>query len=89
MTTERIDVIKAALQAKLAPEQLEVLDDSAQHVGHPGAATGMGHFTVQIIAEAFIGKSTIERHRMVYDALGDLMKTDIHALRIFAKPPGA
>ena len=85
MNTERIAQIRDLLTEALAPTELEVIDDSAQHIGHPGASTGLGHFTVIITSPKFQEKSLVARHRMVYDALGDMMKTDIHALRIIAK----
>lgn len=83
----RLRAIEYQLIKNLHPDTLTVEDDSAQHVGHPGAATGAGHFTVKIISKAFEGKSLVERHRMVYEAVNDLLKTDIHALKIDAKAP--
>ena len=83
----RIEKIRSALQAALQPQQIDIEDDSHLHAGHAGAATGRGHFTVQIVAEAFAGQSLIARHRQVYAALGDLMQTDIHALSIRALTP--
>jgi BolA protein len=83
----RIDRIRAALQA-LQPERLEIEDQSHQHAGHAGAATGRGHFHVDIVAAAFAGESPVARHRRVYAALGTLMKTDIHALSLRARAPG-
>jgi BolA protein len=86
MTAERISRIRAALEHELAPLQLEILDDSAKHAGHAGAREG-GHFRVRIVAEAFRGKSAIQRHRLVFAAVASLMKGDIHALNIDAKTP--
>jgi BolA protein len=83
----RIERIRAALQA-LQPEHLAIEDQSHQHVGHAGAATGRGHFHVDIVAAAFAGESPVARHRRVYAALGELMQTDIHALSLRAKAPG-
>lgn len=83
----RIERIRAALQT-LQPEHLAIEDQSHQHVGHAGAATGRGHFHVDIVAAAFAGESPVARHRRVYAALGDLMQTDIHALSLRAKAPG-
>ena len=80
----RIERIRAALTGALAPTHLNVIDDSHKHVGHEGAKDGRGHFTVEIESAAFAGKSPIERHRMVYAALGEMMQTDIHALSIKA-----
>ena len=86
MTAERISRIRAALEQEFAPLQLEILDDSARHAGHAGAREG-GHFRVRIVAEAFRGRTPIQRHRMVFAALGRLMKSDIHALNIDARAP--
>jgi BolA family transcriptional regulator, general stress-responsive regulator len=74
--------------AALAPVALELQDESGQHAGHAGArASGGSHWRLTIVSEAFRGKDAVARHRMVYEALGDLMKRDIHALRIEASPP--
>lgn len=78
---KRIEQIIERLQS-LNPNQLSVIDDSAKHIGHAGAQTGMGHFTLNIAASSFKGKSDISIHRLIYQALGDLMQTDIHALSI-------
>jgi BolA protein len=79
--------IRARL-ALLKPQRLELVDDSARHVGHAGArAGGESHFRLLIVAEAFTGRSRIERQRMVYDALGDLLRTDVHALSLTALSP--
>jgi BolA protein len=86
MTAERINRIRAALEKELAPSQLEIVDDSARHAGHAGAREG-GHFRVRLTAEAFRGKSMIQRHRLVFAAVAELMKTDIHALNIDARTP--
>ncbi|HXN14861.1 MAG TPA: BolA family protein [Usitatibacter sp.] len=73
--------------AVLSPVALELHDESAQHAGHAGAAAGGSHWQLTIVSEAFRGKSAVTRHRMVYEALGDLMKRDIHALKIEAFAP--
>ncbi|MFI5269696.1 MAG: BolA family protein [Chloroflexota bacterium] len=67
--------------------ELDVQDDSAIHARHPGARDGRGHFSVRIVSRAFADHSRVERHRMVYAALGDLMQNDIHALGISAFTP--
>jgi BolA protein len=72
--------------APLAPARLDIRDDSARHAGHAGAREG-GHFVVNIISTRFTGLSTMQRHRLVYDAVGDLMQNGIHALSITAKTP--
>lgn len=79
--------IRARLEHRFAPLELEVRDDSAAHAGHAGARDGRGHFAVRIVSLAFDGESRLARHRMVYTALGDLMQTDIHALSITALTP--
>lgn len=87
MNEDRINRMRARLEAALAPESLEIVDDSHLHVGHPGARDGRGHFTVHIVSRRFADSNPLERHRMVYDALGDMMLTDIHALSIRAHAP--
>jgi len=74
--------------APLAPESLEIVDESAAHAGHEGAKSGGGHYRLVIVALAFEGKPPQVRHRMVYEALGPMMKHDIHALAIKAYAPG-
>jgi len=84
---ERIDKIRQCLQDALRPEQLDIRDDSHLHVGHVGARDGRGHFHVRIVSQAFAGQGTLARHRRVYEALGSLMESDIHALQIQALTP--
>jgi BolA protein len=86
--SERVERIRAALSRALAPEYLEIVDDSAAHAGHPGALTGKGHFSVAIVAPCFTGLPMVKRHRLVYAAVDELMATDIHALSIDARAPG-
>jgi BolA protein len=83
----RVEKIRAALQA-LAPLHLVIEDDSEAHAGHAGAASGRGHFSVEIVSARFAGQPALARHRLVYDALGELMQTDIHALSLRALAPG-
>jgi stress-induced morphogen len=85
---ERPERIEAMLRNAFSPSELLVKDQSHLHAGHAGAQDGKGHFDVRIVSEAFDGCSPIRRHRMIYDALADMMQTDIHALRIDAKTPG-
>ena len=87
MTTERVALIRSKLEAAFAPDELEILDDSRKHASHAGARDGRGHFQVRIRSQHFSGRRTIERHRMVYAALGSLMQTDIHALGVVAVSP--
>ncbi|BBI99889.1 BolA family transcriptional regulator [Ferrigenium kumadai] len=82
----RIEAIHAGL-ASLDPVSLDIIDDSHKHAGHAGASGGGGHFALRIVSAQFIGRNTVARHRMVYSALGDLMRRDIHALNIQAKTP--
>jgi BolA protein len=79
------DTLRARL-ASLAPDSLDIRDDSARHAGHAGAREG-GHFAVAIVSARFAGLSTMQRHRLVYDAVGDLMRNGIHALSISARTP--
>ena len=82
---DRVKGIRARLEKALEPRHIEITDDSHRHVGHTGAAAGGGHFTVSIISNRFIGHSTIERHKMVYRAVDDMLAAEIHALSIQAK----
>jgi len=83
----RIERIRQRLMTSLNPEHLEVEDEGHLHVGHAGAREGKGHFRVTVIAPKFAGLSMIKRHKLIYDAVGDMMDTDIHALSIDARPP--
>lgn len=87
MTADRTADIRARLEQRFAPLELHVRDDSAAHAGHTGARDGRGHFSVRIVSSAFVGRARLERHRMVYAALGDMMRQDIHALSIHARSP--
>ncbi|MCF8149158.1 MAG: BolA family transcriptional regulator [Burkholderiaceae bacterium] len=71
--------------AVLDPVSIEIIDDSARHAGHAGAKSGGGHFRLHIVSPRFAGFKTMARHRLVYDALGPLMKREIHALSITAR----
>ena len=73
--------------ADLAPQHLDIVDDSARHKGHAGATQG-GHYRLTIVSASFTGKSTLARHRLVHQVLGDLMHNGIHALSIIAATPG-
>jgi BolA family transcriptional regulator, general stress-responsive regulator len=83
----RVEAIRSRLVAALAPDALDIEDESHRHAGHAGARDGRGHFRLRIISAAFEGRNAIARHRAVYAALGDLMQTDIHALAIDARTP--
>jgi BolA protein len=73
--------------AVLEPESLEIFDESGKHVGHEGARGGGGHYVLTIVSRQFAGKPVQARHRMVYEALGAMMKQEIHALAIKAYAP--
>jgi BolA protein len=83
----RIERIRSTLETSLHPVRLKIDDESAQHAGHAGAKKGGGHYRIFIVAPAFSGRTLIARHRMVYEALGEQMRHDIHALSIVARAP--
>jgi BolA protein len=85
-----VDLVRERLVAALAPESIEVFDDSAAHAGHRGVieSGGGGHFEVFVVSQAFEGRATVARHRMLYAALADLIPARIHALSIRALTPG-
>lgn len=85
---DRIQLIRTRLQSSLTPTTMSISDESHLHINHIGAkASGGGHFNLEIVSSAFTAKSQIERHRMIYSALGDAIGKDIHALSIKAKSP--
>ena len=84
--TPSVEILLRERLAVLQPLQLDIIDDSAQHAGHAGAGGG-GHYRLLIVSTAFSGKTTLARHRLVYDALGELMHSKIHALSIVALTP--
>ena len=85
--TTRTEIIKNTLTEAIQPDYIEVLDDSQAHAGHEGAKSGGGHFYLTIVSNKFDNQSRIKRHQLVYKALGDMMKSDIHALSIKAFTP--
>jgi len=87
LTSDREQQIRQRLEIAFEPGELLLKDQSQLHVGHEGAKEGKGHFDVTIVSTKYDGKNRIERHRMVYDALGTLLESDIHALRIKAYTP--
>lgn len=87
MTAERSRKIEELLSAAFTPTRILVKDQSHLHAGHAGAQDGKGHFAVDIVSTAFAGLSRLERHRRIFDALGEMMDTDIHALKIKATTP--
>lgn len=84
---QRIATIEARLREALTPQHIELVDESHKHRGHAGAADGRGHYRLRIISPAFSGLRPLARHRRVYEALGGLMASDIHALTIEALAP--
>ena len=78
-----IDKMRERLSV-LDPTEVDIGDDSALHAGHAGAREGGGHFRLRIVSPEFAGKTTVARHRMIYEALGDMMQREIHALAIQA-----
>jgi BolA protein len=81
------DEIETRLRAALEPELLAIQDDSHLHAGHAGAREG-AHFSVEIVSQRFTGLHRVARHRLVYHALAELMRSGIHALAIDARAPG-
>ena len=84
---DRVTEIRNRLTRDLDPVSLDIRDDSNLHAGHAGAASGGGHFAVMVVSRLFQDKSQLERHRMVYQAVTDLMPAHIHALSITAVTP--
>lgn len=81
-----VDAMRERL-ATLEPQRLEIFDDSAKHAGHEGARGGGGHYRLTIVSPRFAGKGTLERHRLIYETLGPMMRKEIHALSITALAP--
>ena len=83
MSVSRVEAIRTRLAA-LEPLAMEIEDESALHAGHAGARSGGGHFRLMIVSDQFQGKNTVARHRLIYGALGEMMRGEIHALSITA-----
>ncbi|HUP92487.1 MAG TPA: BolA family protein [Solimonas sp.] len=83
----RIEQMRALLEQALAPQLLEIEDDSHLHKGHAGAAGGAGHYRLRIVSARFEGLAAVARHRLVYAALAELMPAQVHALGIVAQTP--
>ena len=83
----RVQQIREALAGALPATTVELIDDSHLHAGHAGARDGRGHFRLRIVSDAFAGLRPLQRHQLVYRSLGELMRTDIHALSITALTP--
>lgn len=86
--SDRIERIRTALSTHLETDQISIRDDGHKHIGHEGWKSGLGHFYITIRSPRFTGVKPLERHRLVYEALGSLMQTDIHAVQIRALAPG-
>jgi BolA protein len=86
MSPTQVEQLRLALERELKPRSLEIIDDSARHAGHAGAREG-GHFRVVLVADAFQGRSQLQRHRLVYEAVAPLMGQGVHALSIIARTP--
>ena len=87
IAASRADRLRRRLESRFTPAELQVEDESHLHEGHAGAAGGQSHFRIRIVAEAFRGMPSVSRHRLIYQAVDDLMKSDIHALAIEARAP--
>lgn len=79
--------IEAIVRLRFSPVQFELRDDSAKHAGHAGATSGGGHYHLVLVSAEFEGRSRVEQHRMVYDALAELIPEKIHALRLTTRAP--
>ena len=84
---DRLNEIRERIQLALHPVMLEIQDDSALHRGHAGAAAGGGHYSVRVVSAQFANLSQLARHRLVYQAVNDLIPAVIHALSIKALAP--
>lgn len=87
MSDPRLAKIRERLEAALAPQEIELDDESALHAGHAGAASGGGHYRLKIVSDKFEGVKLVMRHRLVYDSVHDMMHKEIHALAITALAP--
>jgi BolA protein len=87
MTTPRVRQIEQRLRERLGATHVEIVDDSARHADHLGAAGGGGHFRVLVVSPRFDGLSRVAAQRLVYGALADLMTSDIHALQMRTMTP--
>ena len=85
--SENFESVLRERLAPLAASHIELVDDSALHAGHEGAKSGGGHYRLLVVSAAFTGKSTVHRHRLVYEALGEMMRHQIHALSIKSLTP--
>lgn len=84
---DRVAMMRTRLEQTLSPVRLDITDDSHLHKGHAGAASGAGHYSVTIVSDKFTGQNLVQRHRLVYLAVSDMMPGEIHALSIQALSP--
>lgn len=84
---DRVAMMRTRLEQTLSPVRLDITDDSHLHKGHAGAASGAGHYSVTIVSDKFTGQNLVQRHRLVYLAVSDMMPAEIHALSIRALAP--
>jgi BolA family transcriptional regulator, general stress-responsive regulator len=84
---ERMERIRSQLVATFSPLECQLIDESHLHAGHAGAAAGGGHYRLHLVSARFEGLNSVSRHRLVYDCLRDMMRSDIHALTIIAVAP--
>jgi BolA family transcriptional regulator, general stress-responsive regulator len=87
VSAQRLERMRALLSGNLHTDAIELIDDSHLHAGHAGAREGKGHFRARIVSRDFAGLRPLQRHQLVYRSLGDMMRTDIHALTITALTP--
>ena len=85
--SDRLDALRERLSATFSPLDCQLVDESHLHAGHPGAASGGGHYRLRLVSDRFEGLNRVARHRLVYDCLRDMMHADIHALAITALAP--
>ena len=79
--------MRKRLECAFQPQALNLVDEGHLHVGHEGARDGRGHFRLHIVSDRFAGQTMVQRHRLVYQVMGELMQSDIHALAIEARAP--
>ena len=86
-STDRLERIREILERRFRPLHLDLRDDSARHVGHPGATSGGGHYRVVLVSAEFEGRSRLEQHRLVNEALREMFGDEVHALGLETRAP--
>jgi BolA protein len=84
---DRIEAIRVALDRAFPDSTIRIADESHRHAGHAGAKSGRGHFALELVSSEFVDCGMLQRHKKIYSALGGLMESDIHALKINARAP--